>query len=61
MMEYYTVDWKFLSRPKHKFPNEKQSLQITQCGFFPMYNILGFQSSLLLGTRSILLFLIFFF
>lgn len=52
MTEYYNLDWKYLSRQKNRGINEKENLQITQCGFFSTFTILGFQSSVIVGARS---------
>lgn len=46
------LDWKFLSREKFKYTNEKESLKINYCCFFPSFTLTGFTSSFLVGAQS---------
>lgn len=46
------MDWKFFSRDKFKYTNEKESLKITCSYFFPSLTLTGFTNSLLLGAQS---------
>jgi hypothetical protein len=51
MSEYYKLDWKFLTRAQSKI-NDKESLQICFSEFFAQFTLLGFQPSLIVGTKS---------
>lgn len=52
MSEYYKLDYRFLMQVTVKTPNERENLFITFCDFFAQYTILGFQPSVLIGSKS---------
>ena len=53
MQELYKIDWRYLDRSDKPEELTKQQLMITCSEFVPIFNIFGFQASLMVGSKSI--------